>query len=121
MADTKQYIEQNQENGTIMISEDVIATIVSQAISEVDGVIGLTAKPVADIAEIIGKKNWGKGMKITISEDNTIAIDCNVVVKFGQSVIDVATNAQQAITAAVENVAGVKVTNVNVNICGIAR
>ena len=61
MADTKQYIEQNQENGTIMISEDVIATIVSQAISEVDGVIGLTAKPVADIAEIIGKKNWGKG------------------------------------------------------------
>ena len=120
MAEFKQYITQVLENGNVMISEDVIASIITEAVSEVEGIDSLAVKPVSEFADLIGM-NWGKGMKITISEDNSIAIDCNVVVKFGQSVIDVATNAQQAITAAVENVAGVKVTNVNVNICGIAR
>ena len=120
MADTKQYIEQNQENGTIMISEDVIATIVSQAISEVDGVIGLTAKPVADIAEIIGKKNWGKGMKITVS-DNDLIVDCSVVVGYGQNVVTVASAAQTAISNALESMANVKVSAVNISVCGIVR
>ena len=60
-------------------------------------------------------------MKITIAEDNTLVIDCNLVVKFGYSVIDVAKNAQDAITAAVESMTGVKVTQANVNVCHIAR
>ncbi|MBE6925297.1 MAG: Asp23/Gls24 family envelope stress response protein [Ruminococcaceae bacterium] len=120
MADSKQYIEQAQENGVVMISEDVIATIVSQAISEVDGVIGLSAKPGADIAEIIGKKNWGKGMKISIS-DNKLTVDCNVVIGYGQNVVTVAAAAQNAIGNALESMANIKVGAVNINICGIIR
>ena len=38
MAENKQYITQIQEGGTIMISEDVIATIVAHALAEVEGV-----------------------------------------------------------------------------------
>ena len=49
MAENKQYITQNQANGAVMISEDVIATIVSHAIVEVDGVVGLDIKPGSDI------------------------------------------------------------------------
>ena len=56
----KQYIIQDQDNGSVLISEDVVATIVDQAVSEVEGVIGLSVKPGADIAEIIGKKNCGR-------------------------------------------------------------
>ena len=120
MADTKQYIEQTQENGTVMISEDVIATIVSQAIAEVDGVIGLSAKPGADIAEIIGKKNWGKGMKITIS-DNQLTVDCSVVIAYGQNVMTVASAAQEAVRNALDSMANVKVCAVNISVCGIVR
>ena len=120
MADTKQYIEQSQENGTVMISEDVIATIVSQAISEVDGVIGLSAKPGADIAEIIGKKNWGKGMKITIN-DNKLTVDCSVVIGYGQNVMVVASAAQEAVRNALDSMANVKVCAVNISVCGIIR
>ena len=120
MAEFKQYITQVQENGNVMISEDVVATIVTQAVAEVDGVASLSTKPGSDIADLIGK-NWGKGMKILISEDNSLAIDCNVVVKYGASVIDVAKSVQQAVTGAVESMTGVTVTVVNVNICGIAR
>ena len=120
MAEYKQYITQTQENGTVMISEEVIATIVEHAACEVEGVSGLAMKPGADIADLIGK-NWGKGMKIFIGEDNGLTIDCNVIIAYGHSVIDVAKNAQQAITGAVESMTGVKVEGVNINICGIAR
>lgn len=120
MSEYKQYITQAQEDGNVMISEDVVAAIVSHAVAEVEGVETLSTKPGADIAELIGK-NWGKGMKILIAEDNSLTIDCNVVVKYGQSVIDVAHAVQQTVTGAVESMTGVKVNVVDVNICGIAR
>ena len=121
MAESKQYVTQVQENGNVLISEDVIVTIVANAVKEVEGVVGLSVKPGADIADMIGKKNWGKGMKIVIGEDDSLTIDCNVNVGYGQSVVVVAKAVQDAVTAALESTAGVKVAAVNVNVCGIIR
>ena len=121
MAENKQYITQQQENGSVLISEDVIATIVANAVSEVEGIVGLSVKPGADIADMIGKKNWGKGMKIVIGPENELSIDCNVNVGYGQSVVTVAKAVQDAVTAALESAAGIKVAAVNVNVCGIIR
>lgn len=121
MAENKQYISQEQENGKVMISEDVIATIVINAVSEVGGVVGLNVKPGADIADMIGKKSWGKGMKITISQDDALTIDCNVNVGYGESVVSVAKAVQEAIASALESVAGIKAAAINVNVCGIIR
>ncbi|MBO5318168.1 MAG: Asp23/Gls24 family envelope stress response protein [Oscillospiraceae bacterium] len=121
MAENKQYITQELENGTVMISEEVIATIVAQAVSEVEGVVGLSVKPGVDIVEMIGKKNWGKGMKIAISENDELTIDCNVNVGYGQSVVTVAKAVQEAVTNAIESTTNVKVSTINVNVCGIIR
>ena len=126
MADNKQYITQAQENGTIQVSEEVIATIVSLALGEVEGVAGLSAKNgmdinLSEIAEIIGIKSRGKGLKITITDDDTLYIDCYINVLFGQSVIAVATAVQEAVTSAVESTLNIKVAGVNVNVCGIVR
>ncbi len=121
MADNKQYITQVQENGTILISEDVIVSIVAHAVTEVEGVVGLSVKPGADIAEILGKKTWAKGMKIIISENDELCIDCNITVAYGQSVVSVAKAAQEAIARALDDMAGVTVAAINVNVCGIVR
>ena len=121
MAENKQYITQNLDNGTVMISEEVIATIVAQAVAEVEGVVGLSVKPGVDIVEMIGKKNWGKGMKIVISENDDLTIDCNVNVAYGQSVVTVAKAVQEAVTNAIESTTNVKVAAINVNVCGIVR
>ena len=121
MAENKQYIIQEQESGSVMISEDVIATIVSNAVTEVDGVVGLSTKPGAEIADMIGKKNWGKGMKITIDENDAVSIDCNVNIGYGQSVVTVAKMVQDSVTNALESTAGIKVSAVNINVCGIIR
>ena len=114
MAENKQYITHVQENGNVMISEDVIAAIVEQALSEVDGV-------VKGGAEVVGKKSWGKGIRIAIAEDNSLSIGCNIIVGYGASVVNVANAVQEAVSMAIESVTGVTSKDVNVNVCGIVR
>ena len=121
MAENKQYIAQTQEYGNVLISEDVIATIVAHAVGDVEGVVGLSVKTGADIAELIGKKNWGKGVKILIGEDNSVVIDCNIIICYGQSVVNVAKAVQDVVTNAVEGMTGIEIKSVNVNVCGIVR
>ena len=114
MAEAKQYITHAQNGGNVMISEDVVSTIVENTLTEVDGV-------VKGGAEVVGKKSWGKGIRINIAEDNTLTIGCNIIVRYGESVIQVAKAVQEAITSAVESVTGVTVQDVDVNVCGIIR
>lgn len=121
MADSKQYIKQEQENGHIYISEDVIGSIVAHAACEIEGVIGVSTKPGSDIAEFIGRRNWAKGIKVGIEDNNELIIDCNIVIAFGTNVVEVSSAVQKAIISAVEAMAGLTVSSVNVNVCEIVR
>ncbi len=116
MADNKQYIAQNQENGAVMISEEVIAAIVANAVKEVEGVasIGIARSSLE-------RKLLNKGTKITVSETNELTIECNIVVAYGTSVVTIARAAQEAAASAVEAMTGIKPAAVNVNVSGIAR
>ena len=121
MAEYKQYITQIQENGNVMISENVVAAIVAHSLAEVEGVGSMGTKPDIGVQDFDTKKHWGKSLKVLIAEDNTLSIDCGLMIRYGYSVVDVAAAVQQAVTANVESTCGVKVTEVNVNICGIVR
>ena len=113
MADNKQYITQAQENGSVMISEDVISSIVIHAIEEVEGVA-----PVPARSDLLAKR---KLVKIVIGQNNELGISAIIYVKFGNAVVDVAKAVQQNIVEAVESMAGVKVANVNVNVSGSTK
>ena len=121
MAEYKQYITQSEENGNVMISEDVVAAIVANALADVEGVGSLGAKPGIGVQDFDTKKHWGKSLKVMIAEDNTLAIDCSLMISYGYSVVDVAAAVQQSIITNVESMAGVKVTEINVNVCGIVH
>ena len=96
------------------LAKNVVARI------DVEGVAGIVSKPGADIADLISK-NWGKGVKIYIAEDNSLTVDCNISICYGQSVVETAQAAQAAIVSAVESMTGVKVHEVNISVCGIVR
>ena len=115
MAENKQYITQTQENGVVMISEEVVATIVSHCVMEVEGVVGIGNKAGAE------RKLWNKGMKIAITETNDVTIDCNVVIAYGCAVVTVAKAVQDAIATSVESMTGVKPVAININVIGIVR
>ena len=121
MAENKQYITQQKENGCVMISEDVVATIVLNTLGEIEGFAGLSTKPGADIVDMIGKKSWGKGVKVTVTDGEALIIDCNILVAYGQSVVNVASAVQKAVATALENTTAAHVEAVNVNVCGIIR
>ena len=118
MADNKDYISQEQDNGTVHISEDVLASIAAAAIHEIDGVYSLNDNTSNDI-EKRSRKSLGKDVKLTIAGDE-ITVDCNVIIYYGYSVIEVAKNIQDAVSVALVSMAGLNVSSVNVNVSGIA-
>ena len=59
------YVTNQTEKGNISISEDVITVMVNAAVSEIEGVAGLTNPTSSDIAELLGIKNASKGIRIS--------------------------------------------------------
>ena len=110
MAENK-YITQTQENGSVLISEEVLVNIISLAVAEVEG------------AQLSGKPgiNWGKGIKLTIDEENRVSVKCYINVSFNQSVVAIAAAVQDNVAAALESMAGVTVLGVNVSVVGVIR
>ena len=121
MAEGKQYVAQSLDNGSVMISEAVIADVVAHAACEVKGVAGIHTKSSPDLADFFSKQKWSKGPKITVAENNKVVIECNIVVYYGQNVVKIANAAQAAIISAVNTLAAVEIASVNVNVCGIVR
>ncbi len=121
MAENKQYVVQAQENGSVFISEDVISKIVLQAMNDVDGYAGISLKPGMEIIELIGGKNWAKGVKVTVSEKNQLSVECNVIINYGHSVMTVAQAIQEAAVSALQSVTGIEKVSIHVNVCGIVR
>ena len=64
---------------------------------------------------------WGKGVKLVITEDSRLNITCNINVAYGQTVVAVAQAVQESVVSAVESMTGLQVSNVDVNVCGIAQ
>ena len=106
MAEGKKYIEQPQEGGRILISEDVIASIAALAVREVEGVYGLSTTAAFDISTILGKKNLRNGIRVTMDGEN-VTISCNLIVKMGEAVMTVAKNVQESIANEVISMTGV--------------
>ena len=110
--ENKEIVAENDES--IKISNDVVASIAGVAVSEVPGVYGMAG----GITEIFGKKGLTKGIKVEVGEKET-KIDVNIIVEYGARIPDVAFEIQNRVKKAVETMTGLKVANVNIHIQGI--
>ena len=106
------------KEGNISISNDVIATISAIAAKSIEGVAGMTNSITGGFAELLGKKNPGKGVKVTIN-GRDVKIDMFVVVEYGVKIPDVAWEIQGKTKSEVEAMTGLNVVAVNVNIEGV--
>ncbi len=101
------------------ISEDVIGIIAGLAASEVEGIAGMTLGFVDGINQILGSnKKYSKGVKIDL-DGKKVTIDLFVNVTYGVRIPDIAWAAQNAVKSAVENMTGLEVVAVNINVQGI--
>ena len=107
------------ENEGIQISNDVVAVIAGVAVSEVQGVSGMSGGFAGGITEVLsGKKNLAKGIKVEINED-VAKIDVNIIVEYGSRIPDVAFEIQNRVKKSVESMTGLKVEEVNVHVQGV--
>lgn len=105
-------------NGNVNISDEVVAVIASLAASGVDGVVGMVSGVAGGIAELIGKKNLSKGVKI-VKTENRVALDLSVIVEYGAKIPDVAWEVQEKVKNEVEAMTGLEVTAVNISVEGV--
>lgn len=108
------------ENGSINISNDVIAKIAGTAAMEVEGVSGMSGNLAGGISELLGKKNPGKGIKVEI-KDTEVILDMHLTLEYGVKLNDVGLKVQEETKKAIENMTDLLVKTVNVHIEGISK
>lgn len=108
----------NNALGTIRIADEVVSIIAGLAATEVEGVAGMSGGIAGGIAEILGRKNFSKGIKVEVGEKEA-AIDLYIIVKYGVRIPDIALNVQEAVKAAIENMTGLSTVEVNVHVQGV--
>ena len=103
----------------IKISEEVIATIAGIAASENENVASMGGGFVDGIAGMLGRKTPGKGIKVEMKEDQ-VNIDLAVVMQYGCKIHEVARDMQKRVRETVEDMTGLEVLSINVNVLGVS-
>ena len=110
--------EKTLGTGNVKISEDVVASIVTIAANEVEGV-AVTPASALDFAERWGKKGMGRGVRVTL-EEKTVVIELCVQMTYGIKIPQTALKVQQKVKMAVESMTGLTVRNINVTVSGVS-
>lgn len=107
-----------EELGNVKITEEVVAIIAGLAATEVKGVAGMSGGLAGGIAEMLGRKNLSKGVKVEVGEKEA-AVDLYIIVDYGCRIPDVSWEIQEKVKKAVENMTGLSVIEVNIHIQGV--
>ena len=106
--------------GNIDISNEVIATVVGGAATEIFGIVGMASKnQIRDnLNEILKRDNYSKGVVIR-QEDEGIAVDVYIIVGYGTKISEVCRNVQDKVKYNLDSMLGITAESVNVIVQGV--
>lgn len=105
--------------GRIQISDEAIAEMASTAALRVAGVAGMGASGrVESLAQILGVDRGGRGVLVEL-RGRELSLRLSILVEFGADVAEVGLSVQEAVAAAVEQMTGLDVRDVDVAIQGV--
>ena len=110
-----EFKDESIESGNVKISNDVIAIIAGVAANEIDGVVGTSSGITDGLTEMLGMKSLSKGVKVEITEKQA-NIDIFITVEYGIKISEIGEKVQKNVKNTVENMTGIEVKAVNVNI-----
>ncbi|HBI64302.1 MAG TPA: Asp23/Gls24 family envelope stress response protein [Clostridiales bacterium] len=119
MADSKEYWTSDSDQGSVRISEDVIASIAAIAASEVEGVGNLYSGIGTNVAEFLGKKSLAKGVKV-VFHGNLVEVEVSLLAQYGFNICEVCEKVQRAVRSSIQSMTGMRTSVVNVNVGGIS-
>lgn len=107
----------DQENGQITYATEVIATIVSVATTEVDGISGIAGSGA--ISGILAKGKTPRGVKVDMNGES-VGVDVSVTVDYGMPIQKVGRNAQENVRKSIESMTGLHVEKVDLHVVGVS-
>jgi uncharacterized alkaline shock family protein YloU len=110
--------EEGSDLGAIMVHHGVIAVISRLAAMRVQGVVDMGGSFANGIANMIGKSNEERGVKVDL-QGQKVNIEINIVIEYGIKIPQVAWRVQNEVRRAVEEMTGKKVGTVDVVIQGV--
>lgn len=110
MAEQKEYLDIQEEDGIIRVSFMSIGEIAAQAALAVPGVSCL-----ATVSQSVVK-----GVTVSLSEIGICSVDVHILVAVGNVISQVAKAVQSAVKTAVDAAVGIEVAAVNVFVAGMA-
>lgn len=107
-----------EDVGQVQVADEVIAVIAGLAATEVDGVSKMSGNITNEIVSKLGMKKLSKGVKVSI-DDEQVEVDLNLILQYGVSIPKTSAEVQEKVKGAIENMTGLKVSEVNIRIAGI--
>ena len=114
------YMINEEEGSTVRIADEVVAVIAGLAATEVTGVASLGGGITGSMVARKGIKALSRGVKITVNENQEVRVDLIINLGYGYNSPEVAGEVQDKVSSAIENMIGMKVTDVNIKVAGIA-
>ena len=111
-------IHQDPNLGEVKIADEVVAIIAALAATEVEGVASMAGNITNDLIARLGMKNLSRGVKVVVLE-GIVTVSLAIVLKYGYNIMDVSAKIQEKVKAAVENMTGLTVADVNIRIAGV--
>ena len=112
-------ISNHNSKGGLVISEEAVSAIVTNAAGDVDGVVGFSNRPV-DIVSTIKKGSLKVMSPVRITRDgDDLNISVCINIAIGKKIQPVAEEIQRVVKDAVQNMTGKLVSKVNVIIASV--
>ncbi|OPL11132.1 MAG: alkaline-shock protein [Firmicutes bacterium ML8_F2] len=106
------------ELGAVKIADEVVSIIAGIAAADIDGVASMSGGIGGGIAEVLGRRNLSKGVKVEVGEEEA-KIDIFIIVDYGVRIPDVAWDIQESVKNALETMTGLRVSQVNIHVQGV--
>lgn len=113
------YMIKTEENlGEVKIADEVVAIIAGLAAMEVDGVASMAGNATKELVNRLGRKSLSKGVRVDVLE-GIVTVSLTMNIKFGYNIKEVTGKVQEKVRAAIENMTGLEVADVNIRVAGV--
>ena len=119
MADNRKTFKiKSDQVGDVRVADEVVAIIAGLATTEVEGVSSMAGNITNEIVSKLGMKNLSKGVKVEVL-DGVVTVDLTLNIEYGMNILETSKKVQEKVKAAIENMTGLEVADVNIHIASV--
>ncbi|NLL80231.1 MAG: Asp23/Gls24 family envelope stress response protein [Clostridiales bacterium] len=111
-------LTEDDKIGSVKIADDVVAMIAGIAATEIEGVAAMAGNITNELMSRVGMKNLTKGVKVDVI-GRTVKVDLALTMEYGYNIPATCQKVQEKVKAAIENMTGLEVSDVNIRIAGV--